>query len=711
MTLTAEEIAVQRHRWLSMEHVGDARPTIRAFVRKGHLRRHYKRLPDKDVFAFVPGLRGPNDVWYGEWIADTDFEEVPSIKEAKGDQDYSQNGIEQVTLTLDNIAMVQEEGHLGALFHLIERGFYSPQRGHRSSRGEKAGNKNSWFNTWKDKCTQIVILAGYGEAVFPLHCGLVDKVSLTSVPDSIVVTMRSMGQFISDQNVFMDAKNLWIRDPITFADRVTIQEGPNVANQARAKSHKASGPAEAAVDGSQKSAWISDEHSDPKEIEWIEFPLPAGKYIKLEMFPAYTNMEMFVSVFTTNDNVPGGGQARIENSKNLGEGWVNLGLGQVPGTEIPFTNEVPGVRESITTYPITHAGQKILCGDGSKVRIWFRNLHKAATDSGKNSCYRAGVRTCRIRDVEIPDQAKRQHWILVDDVADIIKVVLQWCGFHDWEIENTGVRLGDKVVFDRSKKLMDIINHIKEEVSYVFYVRPPDDFDVDDLTTGNKTNLSMGVPVFRQPSSIADEPPESIESVRDDNLLEGVQAEFDTNELPDSIRVRGKAVVDKIVQTDPEHIHALGADRSKRYQASYRPVWARDSASGGAHLRRPELNYDYLLDETYLCEVACLLIAYRAALASAKGEIEIPCWPLIHLDHQTLLFDRGTGTSTRIWNIQRTWTFVAGEDTQFKMNLGGSFIDVDIIEETRQELVEVLNEGARMPHPIARGPWTKPIHF
>lgn len=707
--LTAEEIALQRHRWLSMEHVGDARPVLRAFVRKGHLERHYKRLPDDEVFAFVPGLLSPNDVWFGEWVADTPFVEVPSIREAKGDQDYSQNGIEQVTLTLDNIAMVQEAGHLGALFHLIERGYYSPQRGNPSPRGEKAGDKNSWFNTWKDKCTQIVIVAGYGEAVFPLHCGLVDKVKLGSQPDNIEVTLRSMGQLISDQNVFMDAKNLWVRDPITFADRVAVQEGPNVANQATAKNNKASGLPEQAVDGSFKSACISGEFTDPTQLWWIEFPLPAGKYIKAELFPAYTNLEMFISILTSNDNVPGGGVARLENGASLGNGWVNLGLGQVPGTSIPFTSNVPGIRESMTTYPITAAGQKIITGDNSKVRLWFRNLHAAPKDSGHGTCFRAGVRECRIRDVAVPEIAKRQHWILVDDVADIIMVVLQWCGFEDWEVENTGVRLSDHIVFDRTKKLMDIINRVKEQCSYVFYVRPPEEFDIDHLDVNH--NLSMGVAVFRQPSSLKDEPPETIESVRDDNLLEAVSAEFDTNELPDSIRVRGKAIADKMALADPEHIHALGADRSKRYQASYRPVWARNAAVGGAHLRKPELVYNYLLDEVYLCEVMCLLIAYQAALASAKGEIEIPCWPLTHLDHQTLLFDRGTGMSTRIWNVSRTWNYVGGENVEFKMNLGGSFIDVDVVEETRDELIELLNEGGRMPDPIARGPWTKPTTF
>lgn len=708
---TQDQIAEQRHRWLGMKHIGDARPIVRAFVRKGHFERRYRKVPDKEVYGFIPGLKTPNDVWYGEWVADEDYVEIPNVKDAKGDQDYAQNGIEQVTMSIDNIGMIEEEGNLGALFHTIDRGHYSPQRGTRSARGEAAGTKNEWFDTWKDKSTQIVILGGYGEAIFPLHLGLVDKVSLTSRPDTISVNMRSMGQFLSDQHLFMDAKNLWARDPITFADRVDVQEGPNVANTAEAKSHKTGAPASMAVDGTSKSAWLSAGHDDSREIEWIEFPLSAGHFIKFELFPAFENMEMFVSILTTNTNVPGGGSARFQGGGNLGAGWVNIGLGQVPGTTIPFVNNVPMIRGALTTFPVTKSGQKIISGDNTRIRLWFRNLHKAKTDNGKGFNFRAGVKECRIHDSSLPDAAKKSHWILIDDVSDMVKIVLQWAGFHDFEVESCGVRLADKITFDRQKFLIDPINYIKDQVGYIFYVKPPDDFDLTDLSKGNKKNLTMGTAVFRQSSAMKQEATDLIESVRDDNLLTGVTAEFDANQLPDSIRVRGKAVADKIAKRHPNHIHPLGADRTKRFQASYRPVWARRGDQGAAHLRRPLVHYDYLLDDEYLCEVACLMIAFQAAVASAKGEMEIPAWPLIHLDHQTLLFDRGTGMSTRLWNVQRTWNYVSGAEVEFKMNLGGAFIDIEDVSETRAELEALLNEGGRMPAPIARAPWTKPVTF
>lgn len=707
MSLTAEAIRLQREKWLSMRHIGDARPTVRVFVRKGHLERKYRRLSDDQVFAYIPGLLTPNDVWFGEWVADTDYVEVPNIKEVKGDQDYTTNGVETLTLTLDNIAMIEEEGHLGAIFHAIQRGFMSPTLGDANNRGERTGKKNSWFEMWKDKSTQVMVIGGYGTAVFPLHVGLVDKTSITTKPDTIVATIRNMGQFLTDQDVFMDAKNLWLRDPITFADRVAVQEGPNIANSANAKSSKSGAGPGQAVDGNTTSAWVS---AGGDEMQWIEFPLSAAHLIKQELYPAYPGMEMYISVFTTNNNVPGGGNAKFGNGEALGEGWVNAGKGNVPGTTIPWVNHLEGVRESMTTYPLVYSGQKIISGDETKVRLWFRNLHNSPTDDGKGTTKRAGVREFRIRDASVPEEAENQHWILVDDVSDIVKVVLQWVGITDWEVEKTGVRLADKVVFDRTKKLIDIINYVKEQVSYIFYVRAPEEFDLTNLHKGNKKNLSMGVAVFRQPSAMQ-ENTGSVESVRDDNLLLAPQAEFDSTQLPDSIRVRGKAVSDKVALNDPTHIHKLGADRTQRYQASYRPVWARKRADGQGHLRKPELHYDYTYQSVYECSVACLLIAYQAALASAKGEIDIPMWPLINLDDQTLLFDRATGLSTRLWNIQRSWIYIGGENVEFKMSLGGSFIDTNDVAETREELVELLNEGGRMPAPIARGPWTSPHLF
>lgn len=683
-----------------MHHVGEARPNLRVFVRKGHLERHYKPKPSNQVFSFVPGLKGPNWVYYAQWVPDSDYVEVPNVKEAKGDQDYSQNGVEQVTLTLDNIGMIEQTGSMGALFHMIERGYYSPQRGQKPvAGGVMAGAKNAWFDTWKDKSTQIAIVAGYGDAVFPLFVGLIDNVQLSSRPDQINVTARNMGQFLTDQHVFEDAKNIWIKDPITFCDRQLADNLTNVVTSASAKSEFAGHPARFAVDDDDGTAWLSQGYGHPGSQDYLDLPLPEGRYEDFDL-AALAGQECLVSVYATN---PKDGVARGTDETNYGEGWINTGLGHVNNTTIPYVQRFGGVKERQTRYGIKQGGGGFIVGDNSKLRLWFTNLAKVASDSRHGFTYRAGVNEVAVYNRTRLAAAKTEHWILVDDVSDIVKTVLQWVGITDWEIESVGVRLKDKLVFDRQTFLIDIIKKVASQTSYVFYVKPPDEFDVDDLSPGNTTNQSMGVAIFRQNSAMKQRPLNRVEAVKDTNLLTAVQAAFDANALAQSIRVRGKVVGARRGQD--RSVHRLGADPTLRYQYSYRPVWARGSSSGGANLRRHELHYDDLIANEYECKVACLMIAFRQALEAAKAEIELPMWPLIHLDHQVLMFDTGTGLSTRLWVATRSWNYISGEQGEFKMNLGGSLLDTNDVAETRAELERLLNNHGYMPAPIARGPW------
>lgn len=682
-----------------MKHVGAARPNVRVFVRKGHLERHYKPKPDKEVFCFIPGLKGPNWVYYSDWVADSPYVEVPNVKEAKGDQDYSQNGVEQLTLGIDNIGMIQQTGTMGALFHLLERGYYSPSRGSRPEQGgERAGAQNAWFDTWKDKSTQIAVVAGYGDAVFPLFVGLIDNVQLASRPDQITVTARNMGQFLTDQHTFEDAKNIWIKDPITFCDRQLADKLEDAVTAVSSKSDAPGHPARFAADEDENTSWLSQGYGNPGSQDYLDIPLPEGRYEDFDL-AALAGLECLVSIFATN---PKDGAARGTDGKNYGAGWISTGLGHVSGTSIPYVQRFGGVKERKNRYGINAGGGGFIIGDDSKVRLWFTNLARVSADNAHGFTYRAGVTELSVYNRSRLAAAKTEHWILVDDVSDIVKVVLQWVGLTEWEIESVGVRLKDKLVFDRQSFLIDIIKKIADLTSYVFYVKPPEDFDVDDLSPGNAVNRSMGIAIFRQNSAMKQRPLDRVEAVKDTNLLTAVQASFDANVLAQSIRVRGKAVGSKFASSS---IHPLGADPAFRYQYSYRPVWARNSSSGAAHLRRHELHYDYLIRSEYECKVACLFIAFRMALESAKAQVELPLWPLIHLDHQMLMFDTGTGLSTRLWVASRSWNWSSGENGEFKMNLGGSLLDINDVQETRQELERLLNNHGYMPAPIARGPW------
>lgn len=697
----------QQQRWLSGKHVGSSTPVLRAFVRQGHLERQYRNLPDNEVFCYIPGLKGPNAVWKAHWVPDTDYVEVPNVASVHGENDFEQNGVEQITLEMDNVHLLEKTGPVGA-YHQIERGFMSPTRGDAGFNQQAAGTQNFWRQVWKNQSTQIMIVAGYGSAFFPLFLGMVDQADLSSTPDKITVTARSMGKFLTDQHTFMDAKNLFVRDPITFCDRQLADELTNIAKGAEAKSNDGSHFARFAADEDASTSWVSEGHDHPDELEWIEFPIPNGRIEDFQLQPRFAGMEMYVSVYATNTNVQGGGPARTTDEHDLGEGWVGYEkLGNVPGTTIPYVSFVGQVNEQPTRYGIRHGGGGYVTGDNSRVRLWFRNLAKVS--SGKQWAYKAGVTGCEIFSRVRKEAAKNFHWILVDDVSDIVKVVLQWCGITDWEVETVGSRLKDKIVFDRNSFLIDIIKKIEEATSYIFYLKPPDSFDISNLAKGNAANLSMGVAVFRQNQAMTDTPRDARYSIRDDQTLTGIQPEFDESGLAQSIRARGKLIAEWKAQQDPNYIPPANGNIGRFYY-NYRPVWARENEHRAGGLRKHEFHTDqkYVSDQD--CKIACLLIAFRMALTAAKASVQIPLFPPINLDQQLQVYDLSTGISSRLWILSRDWEYVGGEERKFNMTLGGSLLDVDIVERTRGELERVLNDAGYNPAPIARGPWEE-VHL
>jgi hypothetical protein len=699
-------LAEQHQRWLSGKHVGRSTPVVKVYVRKGHLERTYRNRPAEEVFCFIPGLKGPNAVWQAHWVPETDYVEVPNIAAINGENDFEQNGVEQVTITMDNVGMEPQSGAAGT-YHTIERGFMAPTRGDAGFNQQAAGDSNFWRGVWKDQSTQVMITCGYGDAHFPMFLGLVDSADLTSSPDRITVVVRGMGKFLTDQHTFMDAKHLFVKDPITFCDRQRADQITNIAKDSVAKSNDGSHFARFAADEDDSTAWVSQGHDNENELEWIEFQVPHARVEDFQLLPRFAGMEMYVSVYATNANVSGGGPARTTDDHDVGEGWISYEkLGNVPGTDFPYVNFVGQVNEASTRYKIRAGGGGYVIGDNSRVRLWFRKLAKVS--SGKQWQYKAGVSSCEVFSRVRKEAAEAFHWILVDDVSDIVKVVLQWVGITDWEIETVGSRLKDKIVFDRNTFLIDIIKKITEATSYTFSIRPPDTFDSGNLAKGNAANLSMGVAVFRQNQAMTTEPRDARYSVRDDQCITGIQPEFDGSGLAQSVRTRGKLVAAWKAQQDPDYIPPAGGNLG-RFFYNYRPVWARggdaQAGHGAAGLRKHEFHTDQHYASNQDCKVACLLIAFRMALEAAKASVQIPLFPPIDLDQQLQVYDQGTGISTRLWVVSRDWEYTGGEERKFSMTLGGSLLDVDIVEQTRVELTRVLNDVGYNPAPIARGPW------
>lgn len=701
-------LSEQEQRWLSGKHIGSSKPVLRAWVREGHLERHYANKPDDEVFCYIPGLKGPNAVWWAHWVADTDYVEVPNIYTAKGENDFSQKGIEGVTVEMDNVEYAEAEGP-GGIYHFIERGFMAPTRGDAGFNSAAAGSENFWRELWKNQSCQIIITAGYGEAHFPLFLGLIDTCDLTSRPDKITVSARSMGKVFTDQHTFMDAKNLFVRDPITFCDRQQADEITNAATSATAKSDDGSHFSRFAADQDTGTSWISQGYDDENDLDWIEFPLPAGRYEDFKLNPRFAGMEVFVSIFATNANVEGGGPARTTDEHDVGEGWVSFEkLGTIPGESLPYVAHYAQVPGEPTHLKIRAGGGGYQVGDNSKVRLSFRKLQRI--NVGKQWVYAAGVTECEIFKRRRMEAAKNFHWILVDDVSDIVKVVCQWAGFSDpadWEIERVGSRLKDKLVFDRNTFLIDPIEKIAEGTSYTFQVKPPATFDPTHLDTAH--NLSMGVITFRENQAMTPSPKDKRYSIRDDQCITGIQPAFDSSGLAQSIRVRGKLMVTQKLIENPEYVPPPSGN-ADRFFANYRPVWARENENRAAGIRKHEFHTDLTYVTNEDCLVACLLIAYRMALEAAKGSVQIPLFPPIFLDQQIQVFDLGTGLSTRMWIVSRDWEYQGGENSVFNMTLGGPLLDVDIVERTRVELQQVLNNAGQNPAPIARGPWEE-VHL
>lgn len=679
-------IALLRQRWKAAQHVGERMPWAKAWVRTGKIRRRFEQVPRGEVYSTIPGLDvGARTVWRGRWEAATDYRELPNLREVELTTDFAQNGVTQATITIDTLAAVETTGVAG-VYRQFKRGYYAPLRGYRPPGRVEVGEMNDWFDILRDKSTEIVIVAGYGpDAAIPVFKGLLNDNSLVALPDRATITARDFGQLLTDQQVFINAKVRKVRDPITFADRLHSDEVEEVHGSVRASSHEKRHPARHAIDGKNSTAWRSQGHDNKAAFEWIEMSLPAGRYESFRLAPERRGQECYVAFFRQGE-------------------WVDAGKGNVPGTSVPYIRRIKQLKGKYATYRLP---QSFRVGNNARLRLYFTNLGESFDPDEKANRRRASVREFAALRRRRPQEVRKKQWILVDDAADVVRTVLQWCGLdREWEIEDTGVRLSDKMVFNRSDKLIDIINRVAELTNYVFYMKPPSQFDDEDLTPTNDNNQSLGIPVFRQnqamrtPNALL----EPMEQVTEDDLLEALEPQFSDEPLAYNIRVRGKRLKKK------QGGLPLAGDRTRRAMYVYRPPWSRDLNPGGnwpndaasnqyrnGNVKRYTVHHDEMLRNTEECEIACLFIAFRQALESAKATAEFAAMPTIHLDHQFSIKDEGTGLSARLWLTNRMLRIRLGEDPEFKMSVGGSLLDTPDILIVREELVRALRKKGYDP--------------
>lgn len=282
------------------------------------------------------------------------------------------------------------------------------------------------------------------------------------------------------------------------------------------------------------------------------------------------------------------------------------------------------------------------------------------------------------------------YWVLVDDCADIVRLILRWAGFKHWEVYDTGVRITGTTTFNRSNFLIDPINAMCQATGFIFFIGDPDPNDPE----------SLGVPVFRYPRALVDLPAPIL--LRDKQMLTDLTPTNKDDDRAYIIRVRGRingptAIINVPGVTNPIapvipgiKTSTLGGDLSQRPMFTYRPPWTQHNLEAG--ILKHVTHTDDTLITVEDCQIACYLIAAQEALDSATVQGDCVGNAAIGLDEHIAVMDHGTGMSTRIWttSITHTWQWGADQESQeqliFTTNFEGSLLDTPDLIQIKQEL-------------------------
>lgn len=653
--------------WRSKAHVGSRRPVTVIEVRGGSWRRAYRSWPTPITGATIPG-ESATLPWYPIFTETTPWVEVPNIISCDFTHDFEQNGMSVATIVLDNVGFVAAVGPFADLYHEISRGYLSPSRGYEPP-GRPASGMTE--NSWSDVLTEqrnVRIWQGFGQpervdgAIVNsggengawVFNGLIDDVDIDSDPARMTINAR-MGKLLTDSRVFGWNKSKQLLDPVVFSDRLEADTYQDVGAEPSASSELAGYEASHVTDddGTTKTYWYSELHDSAAVTEWVEVHIPAGRYSQI-VLDCRGGMEAYIGMYVKDQS---SGQATVDGAP-VDEGFVFVGEGLVPGANGGWPY-IRLIASTATTRQVISLGHTIVCGADSFIRVAFRNLW-----ADEPSAYRAGVSSLAGRRRELSEEAVEQDWILVDDLSDVVRVVLRWAGYQDWDVEDTGVRMKGKALFNRATYLIDIIKRAQELTGFVFFVADPLDGE------------SQGVPVFRRNSATQEDL--VLAEVRDTDLLTGLRMKRSEEPLAYIIRVRGKTKRTGMT---------LGGDSSRRIMAVYRPPWTQDNTLGGVI---KHVTYtDNALRSLTECEIGCYLIAIAEVLAAFTVVIEIPANVAIELDDQIGLIDTATGLNTRMWVSSRSWRFQGGERTSWTMTLQGTLIDTADLIALKAEIAAI----------------------
>lgn len=263
--------------------------------------------------------------------------------------------------------------------------------------------------------------------------------------------------------------------------------------------------------------------------------------------------------------------------------------------------------------------------------------------------------------------------IRVDDVSDMVKVVLRWAGFTEWEVENTGVSIKTRKPFNRSTFLIDVIKAACDQTGFVFFIADP--------TNGN----SIGVPTFRRASATLKASIGLVAELRQDDFITDLAVKLSEEPRGYIIRVRGK---------ESKVGSALGGDLTTRIMAVYRPPWTQDNSMAG--IIKHVTHTDFNLGSFEECLAGCYLIAIAEALEAVTATAQINGNPNIELDDQVGILETTTGVNSRMWVRSRTLNMSQGERAAWTMTLTGSLIDVPDMQDLLDE-IDDITWGSTLP--------------
>lgn len=707
--------------WNSGQYVGENTPQAVVEVQLGHWVDGWPQWadnPDPDgvqprinAQIWGEGNYGPSGAqtghWTRNWVGTTGWYTVPNLVSIKRTKDLTQNGITVLEVVVDALDYEPKTGALGDAYHVFVPGSLAPDRNYIGpTRPDPGWELTQWAPAGQESritdSVAIRVWQGFGAPESdsdnntpPIDGGsngawtfrgMIDDVDIEGDPNQITITARN-GKTLTDMRVFRASKSVQIKDPITFYDSNAAVDPKLVGSGALGSSHSDDDHRAKNVldsDGKQwdlaadryQSRWESANSIDSDSLEWVEIRVPQGSYkaIWLETEPGLT---AYVGVYAKplvyharqgNDIIVDTDAPTLDDS-DLDPGWQGGTIAPGSNGGWPYVNSVT----TGTTLPDDYTS-----GGRTLDRIQLGGTYEL----GKHSIIRVGftrpsgsgtVQVGDLHAIQRPVQKDivGQQFILVDDASDVVKVVLRWAGYQQWDVEQANVRLSDgtnygpgvlgvaqssgRLVFNRTQTLMDVINEVGRQLGWIFFITDPVDANSD------------GLPTFRRDSSLLTDNNYIAAELDDTNMLTGLRRKNTDEDKPVVIRVRGKTASARGGGVP------LGGDSIRRIMAGYHCPWEAGSRMGG--LLRHIVYQDDQLISYAMCLYGAVLIAMQAAVAMHTATVEIPAYPLLELDDQVSVIDEPTSTNSRLWIVKTDDTMTLGENAQWRETIEGSLLD------------------------------------